>query len=223
MPFGAVRPHRDSATHRPVIIRLLHDSQEAAALESKADVRKRKRLGTHLAKRRARGSGQVSHFFAIFTKSCGHAGTYNVSQVRVFDRFLGALHSPLPRFPRLAFCPLQCTEFAAIVYPSSCIFTSSLASCFSDAERDPLHQGLIVERANLRARDYQVDLASNLNKTQMVSAAMPLSQQGGYYCNVCDCVLKDSLSYLDHINGKWHQRALGMSMRVEQSTVEQVR
>lgn len=123
---------------------------------------------------------------------------------------------------------------------------------------------------------------------------MPLAQQAGYYCNVCDCILRDSQSYLDHINGgggpqaggcsagggggdggmrlagrpaamgsrqgrsllrgwrggagracsahtrhvnqvctcpcplahpaagKWHNRALGMSMRVEKSTAEQV-
>ena len=30
---------------------------------------------------------------------------------------------------------------------------------------------------------------------------MPLAQQAGYYCNVCDCILRDSQSYLDHING----------------------
>jgi U4/U6.U5 tri-snRNP component SNU23 len=58
---------------------------------------------------------------------------------------------------------------------------------------------------------------------QVSSVAMPLSQQPGYYCSVCDCVLKDSMSYLDHLNGKWHNRALGMSMRVEKSTAEQVR
>ena len=34
-------------------------------------------------------------------------------------------------------------------------------------ERDPLHQGLIVARANLKARDYQIDLASKLHKTQV--------------------------------------------------------
>ena len=90
-------------------------------------------------------------------------------------------------------------------------------------ERDPLHQGLIVQRANLKARDFQIDLASRLHKSQVTSVAAPLSQQAGYYCDVCDCVLKDSLAYLDHINGKWHNRALGMSMRVEQSTVDQVR
>lgn len=39
------------------------------------------------------------------------------------------------------------------------------------------------------------------NKSQVVSVTMPLAQQAGYYCNVCDCILRDSQSYLDHING----------------------
>ena len=46
--------------------------------------------------------------------------------------------------------------------------------------------------------------------------------QAAFYCSVCDVKLNDSNSYLDHINGKMHNRALGMSMRVERSTVEQV-
>ena len=47
--------------------------------------------------------------------------------------------------------------------------------------------------------------------------------QAGYYCSVCDCILRDSMSYLDHINGKYHNRALGMNMRVERSTADQAR
>ncbi|KAK9818623.1 hypothetical protein WJX74_003663 [Apatococcus lobatus] len=90
-------------------------------------------------------------------------------------------------------------------------------------ERDPLHQGLIVERANLKQREFQLDLTSRLNKSQVVTHNTPLSQQAGYYCSVCDCILRDSQSYLDHINGKWHNRALGMSMRVERSNADQVR
>ena len=90
-------------------------------------------------------------------------------------------------------------------------------------ERDPLHNGVIVERSELQQRNFQIDLASRLGKTQVVGANTPLNQQAGYYCAVCDCVLRDSMSYLDHINGKWHNRALGMTMRVEKSTVEQVR
>jgi hypothetical protein len=89
-------------------------------------------------------------------------------------------------------------------------------------ERDPLHQGLIVARSNLQKRDYELNLTERLNKTQVIGLNTPLNQQAGYYCSVCDCVLRDSQSYLDHINGKFHNRALGMSMRVEKSTVEQV-
>lgn len=80
-----------------------------------------------------------------------------------------------------------------------------------------------MQRADLKARDFRIDLASKLNKQQLQSVTMPLSQQAGYYCDVCDCVLKDSMAYLDHINGKWHNRALGMSMRVEKSSADQVR
>lgn len=45
------------------------------------------------------------------------------------------------------------------------------------AERDPLHQGLIVERAKLQGRGFQVDLASRLGKTQVVTTSTPLNQQ----------------------------------------------
>ncbi len=36
-------------------------------------------------------------------------------------------------------------------------------------------------------------------------------------------MVKDSINFLDHINGKKHQRNLGMSMRVERSSLEQVK
>ncbi|RKO85501.1 hypothetical protein BDK51DRAFT_12053, partial [Blyttiomyces helicus] len=79
------------------------------------------------------------------------------------------------------------------------------------------------ERALLKAREERVDLESNLNKTIVVASSNIASKQPGFFCNVCDCVVKDSVNYLDHINGKKHQRNLGMSMKVERSTVDQVR
>lgn len=81
---------------------------------------------------------------------------------------------------------------------------------------------LHVQRKPLKHRDYEVDLTSRLGKTQVVTQVAPLNQQAGYYCSVCECVVKDSANYLDHINGKKHQRALGMSMRVERATLKQV-
>ncbi|KAL7299926.1 hypothetical protein TKK_0007246 [Trichogramma kaykai] len=80
-----------------------------------------------------------------------------------------------------------------------------------------------VKRELLKQRDYKVDLESKLGKSVVINKNTPSSQSGGYYCNVCDCVVKDSINFLDHINGTKHQRNLGMSMKVERSTLDQVK
>ncbi|RLN87791.1 hypothetical protein BBJ28_00020980 [Nothophytophthora sp. Chile5] len=86
-------------------------------------------------------------------------------------------------------------------------------------------------RAFLKARTGKVSLEGNVGTVKVVKSD-DLSKNGGYYCEVCECGLKDSVAYLDHINGKKHLRVagclsdlrkLGYSMRVERSTVDQVK
>eukprot|EP00668_Euglena_longa_P029337 GGOE01036683.1.p1 GENE.GGOE01036683.1~~GGOE01036683.1.p1 ORF type:complete len:209 (+),score=70.65 GGOE01036683.1:79-705(+) len=75
----------------------------------------------------------------------------------------------------------------------------------------------------LKGRDYDLNIEDKAGRTQVANMGLPAAQQAGFYCKTCDCVVKDSQNYLDHINGKKHQRNLGMSMRVERVTVDQVR
>eukprot|EP00603_Paraphysomonas_imperforata_P005079 CAMPEP_0114427884 /NCGR_PEP_ID=MMETSP0103-20121206/8615_1 /TAXON_ID=37642 ORGANISM="Paraphysomonas imperforata, Strain PA2" /NCGR_SAMPLE_ID=MMETSP0103 /ASSEMBLY_ACC=CAM_ASM_000201 /LENGTH=217 /DNA_ID=CAMNT_0001597033 /DNA_START=41 /DNA_END=694 /DNA_ORIENTATION=+ len=80
------------------------------------------------------------------------------------------------------------------------------------------------ERAFLKAREERVDLESKVGKTQVINQSeLERGAGAGYFCETCNCLLKDSISYLDHINGKKHLRALGFSMRVERAGVDKVK
>lgn len=80
------------------------------------------------------------------------------------------------------------------------------------------------ERAFLSARQNKVDLDGKVGKMQMINPTSATDMRGaGFWCDTCECLLKDSAGYLDHINGKKHQRALGFSMRVERADVSSVK
>ena len=81
----------------------------------------------------------------------------------------------------------------------------------------------IVQRAPLQRRTEDLKLAKFVGTRQVITGAAALAGAGAYFCKVCDCHLRDSANYLAHINGKKHNRMLGMSMRAERSTLGEVK
>lgn len=61
---------------------------------------------------------------------------------------------------------------------------------------------ILVKREFLKRRDYDVDFEVNFGKLVVIIKIILLLYIGGYYCNVCDCVVKDFVNFLDYINGK---------------------
>ena len=64
----------------------------------------------------------------------------------------------------------------------------------------------LEERKLLLQRDKAVTLDKDLHKKQVVTAYSKRNEQGGYWCDICEALLKDSKNWLDHINGEQHQR-----------------
>ncbi|CAG8500485.1 11106_t:CDS:2, partial [Ambispora gerdemannii] len=75
-------------------------------------------------------------------------------------------------------------------------------------------------------REQQLKEEEDRKTTQLVQSTSIASKIPGYYCKVCDCVVKDSVDYLDHINGKTGlfvpRIALDRTMKVERNTLDQV-
>ncbi|OMJ23026.1 Zinc finger matrin-type protein 2 [Smittium culicis] len=75
----------------------------------------------------------------------------------------------------------------------------------------------------LKAREARVNLSGMLGKVQVVQSSSIAAKQPGYYCKTCDVTIKDSISYLDHINGKKHLEKLNMSLKTNRDSISDVR
>merc|ERR1712187_120460 len=89
--------------------------------------------------------------------------------------------------------------------------------------KDPVIPLPSSQRTYLKQRNFELDLEKNLGKAQVVTAHTIKPLQGGYWCSVCECLLKDSSTYLEHVNGRRHNRNLGMNMKVEKIGIDRVK
>lgn len=61
----------------------------------------------------------------------------------------------------------------------------------------------------MQQREAPLELDKNLNKTMLVqNPGARGSGQPGFYCEVCNRTCKDSVGYLDHINGRTRMQLL---------------
>lgn len=84
------------------------------------------------------------------------------------------------------------------------------------------HDNLPKPTQALQAHD-DLDLDAKVGTTTMVDDASGGQRGPGYYCELCKRMCKDSVGYLDHINGRMHLRRLGQTTQTARSTLEQVR
>jgi len=89
--------------------------------------------------------------------------------------------------------------------------------------KDPVIPLPSSQRTFLKQRTQDLALDKNLGKSQVVTQHTIKPMQGGYWCSVCECLLKDSSTWLEHINGRRHNRNLGMNMKVEKIGIDRVR
>ncbi|KAI8639006.1 hypothetical protein BD408DRAFT_422119 [Parasitella parasitica] len=74
----------------------------------------------------------------------------------------------------------------------------------------------------LKAREEKVDIESNVGKIQVVQAA-DSRKQPGFYCKACDITIKDSVTWIDHLNGRKHLNNIGVSSKVEKANLSSVK
>jgi len=89
--------------------------------------------------------------------------------------------------------------------------------------KDPVIPLPSSQRTYLKQRSIALELEKNLGQSRVVTAHTIKPMQGGFWCSVCECLIKDSSSYLEHVNGRRHNRNLGMNMKVEKIGVDRVR
>ena len=69
----------------------------------------------------------------------------------------------------------------------------------------------------------QYNVKEMIGKRRIVSADNALGEEGGFYCEVCDHLLKDHKSYLEHCNKPRHLQKMGFPVTIKKAGVDDIR
>lgn len=85
-------------------------------------------------------------------------------------------------------------------------------SADSEEERTRRKSHVPTASGPIQARKRVTGLTEQAGKSTIISSVKPISRQGGFFCELCNCILKDSSAYLDHINSP---KRKGKSVRLQ--------
>ncbi|KAG1438097.1 hypothetical protein G6F56_012789 [Rhizopus delemar] len=74
----------------------------------------------------------------------------------------------------------------------------------------------------LSHRTKRLELEKNVGKVQVIQST-DARKQPGFYCKDCDITIKDSVTYIDHLNGRKHLANAGISRKTEKAGVNDVK
>ncbi|KAI8048059.1 uncharacterized protein B0P05DRAFT_519544 [Gilbertella persicaria] len=74
----------------------------------------------------------------------------------------------------------------------------------------------------MKHREENIDLEKNVGKIQVVQS-LESRKQPGFYCKACDVTIKDSVTYIDHLNGRKHLDNVGISAKIEKADANSVK
>ncbi|KAI9275385.1 hypothetical protein BY458DRAFT_507259 [Sporodiniella umbellata] len=77
-------------------------------------------------------------------------------------------------------------------------------------------------KQKLSHRTERLELEKNVGKVQVIQST-DSRKQPGYYCKDCDITIKDSVTYIDHLNGRKHLANAGISRKTEKAGINDVK
>ncbi|KAF9537910.1 zinc finger, matrin-type 2 [Mortierella hygrophila] len=78
-----------------------------------------------------------------------------------------------------------------------------------------------TEEAIKADKSERLILESAIGKSQVVQGG-PNGRAPGFFCQLCECVLKDSIAYMDHRNGKEHLKKMGVDRKAVRENLTDV-